>query len=270
MNIIEIIQSNYANLTNKQKSVADYLIDKPSDICYISLSILSKKIGCSEVTVLKFCKAIGFNSFIELKEAFRNHNQSLVNKHSVSSYSVPSEITDNNSKIDYLKNICNEELYKISDFYNTVDLEGILSIANLICEKNVVYLFAHDASKTLASFLKVRLDTLNFNVVLVDLSDMKTIEYTMKQITHDDICVILSFPNYYYSVKSIAENIKNSGCEIVLFTDSMNCPVTVCTDNILMCDTKTKIFYNSWLLPVAMINILTSTLAMIVKDRSEF
>lgn len=270
MNIIEIIKSNYSSLTTKQKNVADYLIHKPSDICYISLATLSKKIGCSEVTILKFCKKIGIDSFIDLKEEFRNYNQILVNKHSVSSYSVPSEITDNNSKIDYLKNICNEELDKMINFYNSVDLEGILSIAQLIYKKHIIYLFAHDASKTLASFLKVRLDVLNLNVVLVDLSDMKEVEYIMKQITKDDVSIFLSFPNYYFSIKSVAENIRNNDCEIVLLTDSLNCPVSDCTDNILMCNTRTKIFYNSWLLPIALINILTSNLAMLIEDNIDF
>ena len=56
MNIIEVIKNNYNNLTNKQKLVADYLTNKPSDICYISLSTLSKKISCSEVTILNFAR----------------------------------------------------------------------------------------------------------------------------------------------------------------------------------------------------------------------
>ncbi|RDY27595.1 MurR/RpiR family transcriptional regulator [Romboutsia weinsteinii] len=270
MNIIEIIQSNYATLTNKQKMVADYLTNNPSDICYVSLATLSKNIGCSEVTILKICKIIGVDSFIELKEEFRSYNQSLVNKYSVSSYSVPSEITDTDSKIDFLKNICNEELDKIVGFYNSVDLESVLSIAKLICKNHIIYLFAHDASKALASVLKGRFDVLNLNVVLVDLSDMKEVEYIMRQVTKDDVAIFLSFPNYYYSIKSIAENIKHNGCELVLFTDSLDCPVADCTDNILMCNTRTKIFYNSWLQPIALINILTSILAMLIKDSSEF
>lgn len=270
MNIIEIIQSNYVFLTNKQKTVADYLINNPSDICYFSLATLSKKIGCSEVTILKFCKKISVDSFIKLKEEFRNYNQSLVNKYSVSSYSVPSEITDTDSKIDYLRNICNEELDRIVDFYNSVDLESVLSVAKVICKKHIIYLFAHDASKTLASFLKNRLDVLNLNVVLVDLSDMKEVEYIMKQVTKDDVCIFLSFPNYYYSIKSVAQNIKHNECELVLITDSLDCPVADCTDNILMCNTRTKIFYNSWLLPIALINILTSNLAMLIKDSNNY
>lgn len=269
MNIIEVIHNKYDSLTSKQKKVADYLIDKPSDICYVSLSTLSKNIGCSEVTILNFCQKIGLDNFVSLKDEFRSYNDSLVNKHSVSSYSIPSEITDNDSKLNYLKDICNDELDKILGFYNSVDLENILSIARLVNKKRVIYIFAHDASKSLAYFLKLRLDLLNLNVVLVDLSDMNEIEHVLKQITIDDIAIFFSFPNYYYAVKSIAESVKKHHCDIILITDSMDCPVVDCTDNILLCSTRTKIFYNSWILPVALVNILTSILAMLIKDGNE-
>lgn len=269
MNIIENIKNKYSSLTNKQKIVADYLIENPSDICFVSLSTLSKKIECSEVTILKFCKNIDVENFINLKEEFRNYNQYLVNKHSYSSYSVPLEIKNNNDKLDFLKDICNDELNKIIDFYNSINLENLLSTAKTIYEKQIIYLFAHDASKSLAEFLKARLDLLNLNVVLVDLSDMNDIEYVIKQITKDDVAIIFSFPNYYYAVKGISQSIKQSNCDLVLITDSIDCPVAGCTENILICSTRTKIFHNSWILPIALINNLTSILAMLIKEKNE-
>ena len=265
MNIIEIIKKHYNELTNKQKEIADYLIEKPSDICYISLSNLSKKIGCSEVTILNFCKKIGFQSFIELKKEFRNYNQELVDTFSTSSYTIPPEIVDDNSKIVFLKNFCNEEFLRISDFYNKVDLENINKLSNLIINKNIIYIFAHDASRFIASFLKNRLQILNLNTVLVDLADMKQTEYVLKQIEEEDISIFISFPNYYFSIGGIAENIKEKKCEIILITNSLQCPVSKHTNNILLCDTKTKIFYNSWLLPIAALNLLTSNLAMLIE-----
>ena len=264
MNIIEIIKKHYNELTNKQKEIADYLIEKPSDICYISLSNLSKKIGCSEVTILNFCKKIGFQSFIELKKEFRNYNQELVDTFSTSSYTIPPEIVDDNSKIVFLKNFCNEEFLRISDFYNKVDLENINKLSNLIINKNIIYIFAHDASRFIASFLQNRLQILNLNTVLVDLADMKQTEYVLKQIEEEDISIFISFPNYYFSIGGIAENIKEKKCEIILITNSLQCPVSKHTNNILLCDTKTEIFYNSWLLPVAALNLLTSNVAMLI------
>ncbi|MEG0306804.1 MAG: MurR/RpiR family transcriptional regulator [Clostridium sp.] len=269
MNIIEIIKNNYEPLTNKQKEVANYLIENPADICYISLATLSKKINCSEVTLLNFCKNIGFSNFIELKKEFRNYNQMLVDQFSVSTYHVPAEITDSDSKIDFLENVCSDELNRIVNFYNQVDLKNISNIANIVINKHVIYLFSHDASKVIASFFKSRLNILNLNVVFVDLSDMKQVEYVIKQITVKDVTIFLSFPNYYYSIASIAENIKQKNCEIILLTNSFECPVAAYTKNILICETQTKIFYNSWILPITTLNLLTSALAMIIEDKSK-
>lgn len=265
MNIIEIIKKNYESFTKKQKEIADYLIEKPSDLCYISLFNLSEKIDCSEVTILRFCKKIGFNSFIDLKKEFRYYNQTLVDKFSTSSYTIPLEIVDSDSKLRFLKNFCNDELECISDFYNKVDLENINLISNLIINKNIIYIFAHDASNFIASFLQNRLEILNFNVVLINLENMKQTEYVLKQIEADDISIFISFPNYYYSIEGIAENVKEKECEIILITNSLQCPVSKHTNNILICKTNTKIFHNSWLLPVAAINLLTSNLAMLIE-----
>ena len=71
MDISEIIQSHYDSLTKKQRLIADYILENPMEVSYISLSDLSGKTGCSELTVLKFCKALGFTGFIDLKKAFR-------------------------------------------------------------------------------------------------------------------------------------------------------------------------------------------------------
>ena len=94
---------------------------------------------------------------------------------------------------------------------------------------------------------------------------MKQTEYVLKHIEEKDISIFISFPNYYYSIGGIAEHIKEKGAEIILITNSLQCPVSKHTNNILLCDTKTKIFYNSWLLPVAALNLLTSNLAMLME-----
>ena len=117
----------------------------------------------------------------------------------------------------------------------------------------------------IASFLQNRLEILNFNVVLINLENMKQTEYVLKQIEADDISIFISFPNYYYSIEGIAENVKEKECEIILITNSLQCPVSKHTNNILICKTNTKIFHNSWLLPVAAINLLTSNLAMLIE-----
>lgn len=267
MDIIEIIKNHYDKLTKKQREIAGYLIENPADICYISIAGLSERMNCAPVTILKFCKAIGFPNFIELKKEFREYNQSLINKFSVSSYNVPSEIIKNNSQFPYLETLCNEQLNIIKDFYNQLDLNNIWNIAQILSEKKVIYLFAHDASKTLAMFLQSRLSILNMNIVLTDLSEMKQVEYVISQMTPDDASIVFSYPNYYYSVSSVARHINSKGCELFLLADSPECPAVPFANYAILCKTRTKIFHNSWILPMIALNLLTSTLAMVTEGK---
>lgn len=266
MTIIEIIKEHYSTLTKKQKDVADYLIEKPADICYISIAGLCDRVNCSAVTILKFCRAIGLPNFIELKKEFRNYNQSLINQFSVSSYDIPKEITSNELKLPYLEAICKDELNIIMNFYKQIDLRNIWDIANCIVKKQVIYLFAHDASKTMAQYLMNRLHILNMNVVLVDLSEMRQVEYVINQMTDRDVAILFSFPNYYYSIVSIAGHIQKKASGIILLTDSLKCPAVPLADHLMVCETRTKIFHNSWILPLVTVNLLTSTLAMVMEE----
>ena len=70
MDIIERIRAAYPDLTKKQKSIADYLIANPEDICYITLAQLSQNTSACEVTLLRFCQKMGCASFLELKIEF--------------------------------------------------------------------------------------------------------------------------------------------------------------------------------------------------------
>lgn len=262
MNIIEMIKDHYDGLTKKQREIASCLMDNPADICYISIAGLSERMNCAPVTILKFCKAVGFPNFIQLKKEFREYNQSLINQFSVSSYDVPIEIVKSNSQFPYLETLCNEQLHIIKEFYNQIELDNIWNIAKILSEKKVIYLFAHDASRTLAMFLKNRMDILNMNTVLTDLSEMKQVEFVISQMTPDDAAIVFSYPNYYYSVSSVARHINGKGCKLLLLADSPECPVSPLADHALFCKTRTKIFHNSWILPMIALNLLTSTLAM--------
>ena len=54
MDIIQRIHSAYPEMTKKQKSIADCLLESPEDIAYITLAQLSQKTSSSELTLLRF------------------------------------------------------------------------------------------------------------------------------------------------------------------------------------------------------------------------
>ena len=117
MDIIQRIHSAYPEMTKKQKSIADCLLESPEDIAYITLAQLSQKTSSSELTLLRFCQKVGYSSFLEMKSAFREYTQNMVKLLSSPQYFVPdATITDVSGKSELLRQICREESDACKEF----------------------------------------------------------------------------------------------------------------------------------------------------------
>jgi DNA-binding MurR/RpiR family transcriptional regulator len=194
MDISEIIQSHYDSLTKKQRLIADYILENPMEVCYISLSDLSGKTGCSELTVLKFCKALGFTGFIDLKKAFRTCHERMDVLDG--SFSRPDE-ADECSDLRFLQKQCDSQMKNISRFYAQVNLDEVSNIAQALTSRRILYVFAHDTARIFASYLCERLLAMEFTVVPVNLSDTQQIEKAFNNMDQKDAAILFSFPNYF-------------------------------------------------------------------------
>ena len=174
MDIIERIRAAYPDLTKKQKSIADYLIANPEDICYITLAQLSQNTSACEVTLLRFCQKMGCASFLELKNEFRDHTQTMIKLVSSAHYIPPKLSTGSASeKESLLSEIFGEEVGSLTEYYSSIRLNNITRIADQIRKSRRIYIFAHDLSKIMGQFLESRLQILYFNATLVDLGNLE-------------------------------------------------------------------------------------------------
>ncbi|MDM8128469.1 MurR/RpiR family transcriptional regulator, partial [Paraclostridium benzoelyticum] len=67
MNIICEIQQNYNNFSDKEKDIADYILNQSDMIKNINITELAKLIGTSGSTITRFSKKIGCDSFVDMK-----------------------------------------------------------------------------------------------------------------------------------------------------------------------------------------------------------
>ena len=263
MDIIQTIHTLYPEMTKKQKSIADCLLEAPEDISYITLAQLSQRTSSSELTLLRFCQKVGCANFLELKNAFREYTQNVVKMLSSPSYFVPdAAITDVEGKSELLRQVCREESDACKDFFSSLDLIALISAAEAIRNGKRIFICAHDISHILAEFLKARLRLLNFDTSLINLDDLQDTENTLEQLTPEDLVIFIAFPKYYYPLGSIAKNAFSRGSTILTITDSMSSPTVQYSKHMLICHTATRVFYNSLTLPMALLNLLMSYLVI--------
>ena len=76
MDFINLIKDKFEVLSKSHKKIAKYIIDNFESVIFNTASELSKKVSVSEVTVIRFAYALGFESFSHMRKAME---KSVVN-----------------------------------------------------------------------------------------------------------------------------------------------------------------------------------------------
>jgi DNA-binding MurR/RpiR family transcriptional regulator len=263
MDSIQKIHNNYQNLTHKQKQIADYLLANPENVCYMSLKELGEHTSASEVTILRMCTKLGFSNYIELKQSFRMHTKRLVKTLSESSiYPGDLQLSENGDQKQLLQKVSENDFEKSVDFYKNLNIDNVLKASKRILKAHNVLIFGQGISKIVADFFCRRLTPLGINVISIDPEDMDSVQARLAKLRHGDNIIIFSFPRYYMPVRNIAEYAHSKGASVTAITDSLESPAILENSLNFICQTSTKIFYNSLALPFALVNLIVTGIAL--------
>lgn len=259
MDLYQNIEKFYSDLTSRQKEVADYMISHPEDICYITLKSLSERLSVSELTILRMCKKLGFDNYIELKNAFRIHTQNLVKNFSNSNFFVlDMPFSKPGDKEELLHQICVNEMAKSTNFYSTLDSKKILKAARKIIDAKNIFICFHGVSRIMADSLSLHLSHLGIGCSYIHPEDMDNVQANLVRMKPGDLLIGISFPKYFTLIGSITDYAEQKGVDVITITDSLNSPAVTKSSLNFICNTATKLFYNSLALPIALINLLAS------------
>lgn len=253
------INKNYHNLTRKQKELADMLLANPESVCYISLKELSKRTNFSQVTILRVCKRLGFENFTEMKKAFRIHMENLMDSVlKASNFPMILPASEPGNKVGIMNEICRESRHRSDEFFGSVHSENILLAARRILEAKTVLICGQGTSGVLAEFLFRRLDPMVENALIVPLEDLNIVQSNLLKLRKGDNMIIIDFPRYYTMVRNVVNYAEHAGAAVTAITDSKDSPAVTKNSLNFFCDTKTKVFYNSFSLPMEMLNLIAS------------
>lgn len=263
MDLYQNIEKYYSGLTPKQKEIADYMISHPEDICYITLKNLSKRLSVSELTILRMCKELGFESYVELKSAFRIHTHNLVKNSSNSNFFIlDMPVCKEEEKQGLLRQICDNDAEKSISFYNSINYKDIFTAADKIVNARNIFICFHGVSKILADYFYFHLSHLCMGCSFIHPEDMDNVQANLVRMKHGDLLIAIAFPRYHPLSQSITKCAEENGVDIIAITDTASSPIVTKSSLNFFCNTSTKLFYNSLSLPVALINLIASCVVM--------
>ncbi len=262
MSDLDTLFGDLRGLTAKQQSIARFILKAPEEAAYLSLKELSDRVGVSEVSVLRMCRALGYDSFVALKKALQQHIGRQVRQTAPPSFLESDAPRRLGTPEETLAAVCQDDVHNVSRMYQELDIKQLFTCARGLLDADEVVIFAHDASFILAEYLSYRLNFLQIKARSIKLGDSDLVQSVLARLTKRDYVISLSFPPYYSPLYNVTSFCRHRGIPTIAITDSPDSPAVNEDTHVFLCRTNARYFYNSQTSTIAFINLLTAGIAM--------
>ncbi|MBP3040317.1 MurR/RpiR family transcriptional regulator [Bacillaceae bacterium Marseille-Q3522] len=256
--INERIKGKFSELSNSQKKVAYYILENIEEAALNSAQKIAESSQVSEATVHRLAQALGFESFMEMKQEiqqFIRNDQRAVNN-LISATTLPQD--------SWLEQHFLQEAENIIYTSQGIAKKEINLAAGKLIYANYIWIGGWRMSLAVTSFMQFALKYMLGNCLLIPQGEAA--EYTA-YFKKEDVIFVCAFPRYDYRLIKIAEMAKEKGAYVIALTDSSLSPICKTADLSLFAKKKSKSFLDSYTAAVSICNAIINEISYIGGER---
>ena len=216
------IKSQYRNFSEKEKMIADYILEDPSRVVHPSIEELSETIGISETTLFRFVKKLGYQGYQRFRIALATET---VTK-DLRIFDAPLRNED-----DEVEVVFNSAIATLEQTKNTLNREDIRKAARKMKEARRILLFGMGGSNVVARDAFHKIVRTGLDCTMTDDFHMQLM--MASQACQDCVALIISHTGENVDTLAIAQEVRNSGTPILALTSNYRSPLARVADIIL-------------------------------------
>ena len=214
------IKTLYPEMTDSEKSIADFILNHPEEIYSLKISALARETGVSLPTVFRFTRTLGY-------EGFKDFKVNLVRDMAVG-LNISIEDIDGTSLENLTRNIFEIVEKNLKETRSLIDYDSLASAIKGIVNARRLIFFAVSSSLSVAfdsysKFLRAGFDCL-YN------SDSYTQRIISTQCRKGDVVIGISFSGESIEVIRCLKNARENGAMTVCITTFMKSTITKFAD----------------------------------------
>jgi len=260
--IIEKILELLPKMSPVNKSIAQFVVENKSEIGFMSIDQLSEDIGVSKASIVRFAKLLGFTGYNEFKKSIQKEIRIKLRPYEKI---VLTEL-DILPKEKQYKKLAENELNNLKESLSSIKIKEMVKMIEGIKNTRNIYLAGFGASTFLIGIIRYNLFGIVEKPLYTLTGSVSDFSMKIKTLTEDDITLLVTFPPYSKEGEFVAEHTKKKGGKLFLFTDSIACPVFPSADAAILCENNSLLLYNSYISPIAMMQIMLNMLLLDEKE----
>jgi len=211
-------------LTPKGKILADFVEQNPRQAVFMTTRQLSRTVGVSEATVVRFVDRLGYKGYPDFIQDLREYvdtQLTLIDRITLSRI--------NGETAERVFRVIDEEIANLKEFYKTADFDTISQAAHILLEAPCVYVVGSRLSYTFAYYLGWSLTKIRGHVHILKGSDSTCIDW-LTIAPENSLVVIFAMSRYPNELIRLARLVRNHGQRLLSISESTGCPVNQFAD----------------------------------------
>lgn len=216
MYILYEVQKKYDDFSDKEKAIADYIMQYSDKINNINITDLAKETGTSGATITRFAKKIGCDSFVDMKIK-------------LNSSKTDEDINEEDGIFSYVYNYYKEVIERTKTL---VCKESIFKVVDEIKKARNIYIYGVGSSGLTGEEMMKRLMRMGFSVHCISDSHMMIINSSI--VSKHDLVIGISISGKTEEVIQALSISKKNGAKTVSITSFEGSSINNYSDIILL------------------------------------
>ncbi len=202
-------------MSAKEKKIANFILENPSEVIDLSISDLSNQIGISTATMVRFVRKIGFDSYHDFRISLAKEN-------------IPVDMQAIESGSDPISLVFESTKRCLDIARNRLSAKSVSEAGDLIIKASMLYAFGVGGSAITAFDFFHRF--ISTGIPCVFNTDFHTQLILASQSKPKDVAVLFCYTGINRDSIDIAKVLKEKGCTLIIITRDDNSPINQYAD----------------------------------------
>ncbi|MFY0761674.1 MurR/RpiR family transcriptional regulator [Metabacillus dongyingensis] len=215
-NCLGSIRSHYARLSEKEKKIANYILENPKEIIHSTINEVADNLGVAEATVFRFCKRIDFKGYQAMKIALASEIMSPIQQ-------ILEEINENDNEKAVAEKVFHSNIRTLENTLQILDFTSIKKAAGILTNANHVNFYGTGGSAIIAmdayhKFIRTGISAYAF-------IDSHFQLMSASQLTNRDVAVVISHSGTNKDTIKVMNTAKKNGAKTIGITGFPKSPI---------------------------------------------
>lgn len=217
--LLQRLSANRADLTPKARVIADYILNNPRKVIFMTTKELSRAARVSEATVVRFVNQLGYRGYGDFLQELRDiidTELTLIDRVGLTDMKAPES--------ERFRRVVYSEIDNLKQLHETLAQDEVNRAVDLLHSSSAVYVVGSRLSYTFAYYLGWSLTKIRTRVQIMRGSDSTCIDF-LTIAPADSLVVIFATTRYPNELIRLGKLAKRLALTLLVITDGALCPL---------------------------------------------